>query len=82
MADKPATTVNPQITDAITTTSVEVIGEAPALAMGTLFQAQAQAMSLMMQNAATSQQALQQINVAAVSTAVAQILSLSPGGKN
>lgn len=70
--------VNDQIVDSVTATSVEVVGEAPAFAMGALYQASAQAMSLMMQNAATSQHAMNQVNVAVVSTAVAKILSMAP----
>lgn len=35
--DTPLTTVNPQITDAITQTNVKVLGDAPGMAMGQIF---------------------------------------------
>lgn len=55
-------TVNPQITDAVTQTSVEVLGEAPAMSQGNLFQAEGQALSNAAHNATTAQQ---QTNVTA-----------------
>lgn len=45
-SDSPSTTVNPQITDAITQTNVKVLGEAPAMAMGQLFTTTADAVSV------------------------------------
>lgn len=77
MADTKST-VNDQVVDATTETSVGVIGESPAFAMGALYQASAQAMALMLQNSANSQLAMQQLNVAVVSTAVAKIISMAP----
>ena len=32
-----ATTVNPQITDAVTQSNVKVVGEAPAMALGNVY---------------------------------------------
>lgn len=48
--------VNGQITDAVTQTNVNVLGDAPAQAMGTLFQVAAQAAGLSLQNAVSNQQ--------------------------
>ena len=39
------TAVNNQITDSVTQANVEVLGDAPAMAMGNLFQASGQALS-------------------------------------
>ena len=50
------TTVNPQITDSITQTNTKVLGDAPAMAMGNLYQATAQALSNAAHNATNSQQ--------------------------
>lgn len=50
------TAVNSQITDSVTQSNVQVVGEAPAIAMGNLFQATAQALSNAAHNATTSQQ--------------------------
>jgi len=56
------TSVNDQITDSITQANVKVLGDAPALSMGNLFQATAQALANAAHNATTSQQ---QTNVTA-----------------
>lgn len=50
------TAVNSQITDAVTQTNVKVLAEAPAIAMGNLFQASAQALANAAHNATVAQQ--------------------------
>ena len=50
------TTVNDQITDSVTQANTEVLGTAPAIAMGNLYQATAQALANAAHNATTSQQ--------------------------
>lgn len=50
------TAVNSQITDAVTQANVKVLGDAPAFAMGTLYQAVAQALSNAVHNATNAQQ--------------------------
>ena len=50
------TAVNSQITDSVTQANVQVVGEAPAMAMGSLYQSMAQSISLASQNAVTIQQ--------------------------
>jgi hypothetical protein len=50
------TSVNNQITDAITQANVKVLGDAPAMAMGNLYQAVAQALANGAQNATNAQQ--------------------------
>jgi hypothetical protein len=50
------TPVNSQITDSITQVNTEVLGDAPAIAMGNLYQATAQALANAAHNATTSQQ--------------------------
>jgi hypothetical protein len=56
------TSVNSMITDSITQVNTEVIGDAPAIAMGNLFQATAQALANAAHNATSTQQ---QTNVTA-----------------
>ena len=51
-----AETVNPQITDAVTQTNVKVLAEAPAMAMGALYQTMSHSLGLLMENAVTAQQ--------------------------
>jgi hypothetical protein len=50
------THVNDQISDSITQANTEVLGEAPAVAMGNLYQATGQALANAAHNAANSQQ--------------------------
>jgi len=54
------TSVNNQITDSVTQVNTKVLGDAPAIAMGNLFQATAQALGNAAHNATTS---IQQTNV-------------------
>lgn len=63
-------TVNPQITDAVTQTNVNVVAEAPAQAMGSLYQMAAHANGMAMQNSVTNQQNLNQLNPAIVAEAI------------
>ncbi|MCF6459137.1 RebB family R body protein [Pseudoalteromonas sp. MMG024] len=50
------TAVNSQITDSVTQANVQVLGDAPAVAMGNLFQATSQALANAAHNATTAQQ--------------------------
>lgn len=50
------TSINDQITDSVTQANVKVLADAPAIAMGNLYQATAQALANAALNAATSQQ--------------------------
>lgn len=59
------TAVNNQITDSVTQANVKVLGDAPAMALGNLFQASAQALSNAAHNATTAQQ---QANIVAQAT--------------
>ena len=72
------TAVNNQITDSVTQANVKVLGDAPALAMGNLYQATAQALALAAHNAVFAQQ---QMNVTAqAATAAGVALILKAGG--
>ena len=66
------TSVNSQITDAVTEANVKVLGDAPAVAVGNLYQATAQALSNAAHNATTNQQqatiTMQAANTSGVST--------------
>lgn len=52
----PSAVVNPTFTDAATQANVKVLGDAPAIAMGNLYQATAQALANAAHNATTAQQ--------------------------
>jgi hypothetical protein len=49
------TPVNSQITDAITQQSVQVLGSAPAMAMGFIYQSSAHSISILYQNTVAAQ---------------------------
>ncbi len=51
-----ASTVNGQITDSITESNTEVLGNAPSMAMANLYQATAQALANAAHNATVAQQ--------------------------
>lgn len=50
------TAVNSQITDSVTQVNTKVLGDAPAIAMGNLFMATSQALSMAALNATQAQQ--------------------------
>jgi hypothetical protein len=70
------TAVNNQITDAVTQANVKVLGDAPAIAMGNLYQATAQALSNAAHNATSFSQQAAVTSQAATTMGVATLLSL------
>jgi len=50
------TPLNGQITDAVTQANVKVLGDAPAMAMGSIFQSLAHSTGILYQNAVSAQQ--------------------------
>ncbi|MGO1000463.1 RebB family R body protein [Lysobacter sp. CA196] len=70
------TAVNNQITDAVTQSNVKVIGEAPAFAMGSIFQAAAHSTGILFENAVSSQQQQNSLSLAAANQGVMQIYSV------
>lgn len=73
-----AATVNSQVTDSITQAGLEVVGMAPAVAMGYLYQATAQALANAAQNATTAQHNANIIDNATTSTGTAIIYAMAP----
>ncbi len=71
------TSVNNQITDSVTQANVQTLGTAPAVAMGNLYQASAQALSNAAHNAALSQQQTNVTAQAATTQGVAILYSLN-----
>ena len=70
------TPVNGQITDAVTQTNVKVVGEAPAMAMGAIYQSLAHSTGILYENATSSQQQLAIAAQAATNQGVIQIYSV------
>ena len=58
------TAVNGQITDSVTQASVKVLGDAPSVALASLYQVATHATGILLQNATAQQQASQSINQA------------------
>lgn len=78
MAD--STSVNSQITDAVTQTNVKVVGEAPAQSVAMVYQTMAHSISLAMENAMQAQGGLQQIGNAVTSSGVRMIFDAANSG--
>ncbi len=70
------TLVNGQITDAVTQSNVKVLGDAPAMAMGVIFQSLAHSTGILYENAVNSQQQLGIAAQAATNQGVIQIYSV------
>jgi hypothetical protein len=72
------TAVNDQITDSLTQENVQILGSSPAVAMGNLYQATAQALANAAHNATNAQQQMFLTAQAATTTGVALLYALSP----
>jgi hypothetical protein len=70
------TAVNDQITDSVTQSNVKVLGDAPAIALGALYQATAQALANAAHNATTAQQQTNVTAQAATTMGVATLYSI------
>jgi len=70
------TAVNDQITDSVTQANTNVLGDAPAIAMGNLYQATAQALANAAHNATNAQQQSYVTTQAATTMGVATLYSI------
>jgi hypothetical protein len=70
------TPLNGQITDAVTQANVKVVAEAPAMAMGAIYQSLAHSTGILYENATSSQQQLAIAAQAATNQGVIQIYSV------
>ena len=70
------TSVNSQVTDAVSQANTEVLGDAPAVAMGNLYQAIAQALANAAHNATNAQQQSFVTAQAATTQGVATLFSI------
>lgn len=69
------TAVNDEITDSVTQSNVEVLGDAAAMALGSLYQTTAHSTGLMLGNAVTQQNSAATISQTATASIVSFILS-------
>ena len=72
----PELTVSPQVTDAVTQANVKVVAEAPAMAMGNVYQTMAHSTGLMFENAVNAQNQQNVLAQAATTQGVMQIYSV------
>lgn len=70
------TSVNDQITDSVTQANTKVLGDSPAIAMGNLFQATAQALANSAHNATNAQQQSYVTGQASTTMGVATLYSI------
>ncbi|CAA7195233.1 antirepresssor protein RebB [Chryseobacterium nematophagum] len=70
-----ALTVNEQITDAVTQANVKVVGEAPAVALGNVYQSAAHSTGIMFENAVNNQNQQNILGQTATTQGVMQIYS-------
>jgi Killing trait len=70
------TSVNNQITDSVTQSNTQALGSSPAVAMGNLYQATAQALANAAHNATVAQQQMYVTAQAATTAGVALLYSL------
>ena len=70
------TSVNNQITDAVTQSDVAVVADGPAMAMGTAYQSMAHSVGIMFENAVAASQQQNALAMAAANMGVMQIYSL------
>lgn len=70
------TAMNDQITDAVTQSNVKVLGDAPAMAMGAIYQSLAHSTGILFENAISAQQQLGIASQAATNQGVIQIYSM------
>lgn len=69
------TAVNDQITDSVTQSNVKVIGEAPAVALGSLYQSLAHAAGIAAENLVAQQQNANSVSLAVVTACTEALLS-------
>ncbi len=68
--------VNQQITDAVTQTNVKVVADAPAMALGSIYQTAAHSTALMFQNAVNAQNQQNILSQAATTQGITLIYSI------
>lgn len=73
-------TVNSQVTDAVTQTNVKVLAEAPAMAMGSLYQTIGNSVAMAAANAVYAQQQANVTYQAATTLGITKLFETNKGG--
>ncbi|UHO39485.1 RebB family R body protein [Chryseobacterium capnotolerans] len=74
--EKAGSTVNEQITDAVTQSNVKVVAESPAMALSNVYQTAAHSTGIMFENAVNAQNQQNILTQAATTQGISQIYSL------
>ncbi|WP_160138614.1 RebB family R body protein [Chryseobacterium sp. c4a] len=74
--EKAGSTVNEQITDAVTQSNVKVVAESPAVALSNVYQTAAHSTGIMFENAVNAQNQQNILTQAATTQGISQIYSL------
>ena len=75
------TSVNDQITDSVTQSNVKVVGEAPSVALSSLYQSLAHAAGIAAENLVTQQQSANSLSLAVVTSCANALLGNAPAQK-
>ncbi|QDH68986.1 RebB family R body protein [Marilutibacter alkalisoli] len=70
------TSVNNQITDAVTQSNVKIVGEAPAMAIASMYQTMAHSTGILFENSVSAQQQQNTLSQAATNQGVMQVYSV------
>ncbi|TRX74969.1 RebB family R body protein [Pseudomonas mangiferae] len=68
--------VSAQVTDAVTQSNVKVVGEAPAIALGSIYQTMAHSTGILFENAVSAQQQQNALALASANMGVMQVYSV------
>ncbi|UHO39486.1 RebB family R body protein [Chryseobacterium capnotolerans] len=74
--EKTGSTVNEQITDAVTQSNVKVVAESPAVALSNVYQTAAHSTGIMFENAVNAQNQQNILTQAATTQGISQIYTL------
>ncbi|MFT4925141.1 MAG: hypothetical protein ACI8WB_001231 [Phenylobacterium sp.] len=80
MSDKQPTTVNSQIIDSVASSNTAVLGQAPAIAMGSLYQTIGNSVAMAAANAVFAQQQANVTHQAATTLGVAKLYAANLKG--
>jgi hypothetical protein len=78
-AETRSASINEQVTDAVTQSNVKVVAEAPAIALGNVYQTAAHATGIMFENAVNAQQQQNILGQAATNQGVTQVYNIDTG---
>lgn len=79
-AETRSASINEQVTDAVTQSNVKVVAEAPAIALGNVYQTAAHATAIMFENAVNARQQQDILGQAATNQGVTKVYNIDTDG--